>query len=152
MKYAIVANNIVEGLVVQAVPPVFPGKTVVPAKGPVQVGWIYIPADRGPEFFRPDMPARPQRETIAQQVNQITAGSFLLRFTEAERSAIRVAAAAEWAARVAGQVQAAPLSDFLYLLEHFPVIDKNNLVVSAGLAALVTAGLLGANRPAELLA
>jgi hypothetical protein len=136
MKYAIVANNKVTQIVEAPTKP----ENGIEARGPVQVGWIYIPAERGPQFFRPDAPARPQRQTMAESVNVMSSGAFLLKFTQPERTAIRAAAK-----------QNAQLDDFLYLLENFSTVDKTNPVVVAGLSALTAVGLLAAGRQAEIL-
>jgi len=152
MRYAIIVNSKVESLVEGPTPPVAAGKIVAEVKGPCQKGWVYLPSDARRPFQRPDTLARSERLTVEQVVMTMTSGEFLLRFTEQERTSIRVAAATEWGAVVAGKIESAPLSDFTYLLEHFPTVQKDNPTLLAGLAALVAAGLLKADRPTELLA
>lgn len=77
----------------------------------------------------------------AHTVTQLTKYEFLSRFTQAERVAIRAAAAGSGA-----------LYDFMQMLEVSGVVKLDNSDTIAGVNFLETAGLIGAGRAAQILA
>lgn len=79
----------------------------------------------------PSSPVRPKVYTPYQ---------FLSKFTQDERIAIRKAAQVD-----------DRLSDFMYLLEHASEIQTTDPNLISGLSALVSAGLLTAQRKDEIL-
>ncbi len=72
---------------------------------------------------------------------EITAYAFMMRFTAAERAAIRAAAAGN-----------ADLADLYDRQKAAQTINLDDAEVIAGLDALTTAGILAAGRKAEILA
>lgn len=79
-------------------------------------------------------PAQPVVERI------ITTKAFLLRFTQAERVAVRTAAR-----------NSVPIDDWLHLLESDTIVHLDSVFMQEGMNALVDAGFIPLNRKAAIL-
>lgn len=133
MKYAITEGVSVVNIAL-ADAPMLPNWINIDGRNPMPgVGWIY---DLGSDTFTAPMPQ------TASPVRDITPIAYLKRFTQAERIAIRAAAASNPA-----------VNDYVQLLNAVTdLVHLDDPDTVAGLNALEAAGIIGAGRSAAIRA